>query len=201
MIPHTEKSENAGKRRSVAFPPFSGGFPQPDAKPGSAVFSEFYTVSTGFSTDLCTFPQGRCKSCGKTGLSGQVFRYRKTFLPFSPRAGVPCPHRGGKGAVLCASPGYENPPESGKNALRQRPCRLLQTAHTKKQAPLRAPACVFAGNYFRASSIATATATVIPTIGLLPAPIRPIISTCAGTEEEPANCASECILPIVSVMP
>ena len=51
------------------------------------------------------------------------------------------------------------------------------------------------------SCTATAQATVIPTIGLLPAPIRPIISTCAGTEEEPANCASECIRPIVSVMP
>ena len=32
-------------------------------------------------------------------------------------------------------------------------------------------------NYLLASSIATATATVIPTIGLLPAPISPIIST------------------------
>ena len=32
-------------------------------------------------------------------------------------------------------------------------------------------------NYLLLSSIATATATVIPTIGLLPAPIRPIIST------------------------
>ena len=31
--------------------------------------------------------------------------------------------------------------------------------------------------YLEASSIATATATVIPTIGLLPAPIKPIIST------------------------
>ena len=51
------------------------------------------------------------------------------------------------------------------------------------------------------SCTATAQATVMPTIGLLPAPIRPIISTCAGTEEEPANCASECIRPIVSVMP
>ena len=51
------------------------------------------------------------------------------------------------------------------------------------------------------SCTATATATVAPTIGLLPMPMRPIISTCAGTEEEPANCASECILPIVSVMP
>ena len=51
------------------------------------------------------------------------------------------------------------------------------------------------------SCTATAQATEAPTIGLLPMPIRPIISTCAGTEEEPANCASECILPIVSVMP
>ena len=34
---------------------------------------------------------------------------------------------------------------------------------------------------------ATAQATVAPTIGLLPMPMRPIISTCAGTEEEPAN--------------
>ena len=32
-------------------------------------------------------------------------------------------------------------------------------------------------DYLLASSIATATATVIPTMGLLPAPIKPIIST------------------------
>ena len=32
-------------------------------------------------------------------------------------------------------------------------------------------------SYLDASSIATATATVIPTMGLLPAPIKPIIST------------------------
>lgn len=55
--------------------------------------------------------------------------------------------------------------------------------------------------FVKASCTATATATVAPTIGLLPMPIRPIISTCAGTEEDPANCASECIRPIVSVMP
>ena len=55
--------------------------------------------------------------------------------------------------------------------------------------------------FFIASSTATATATVAPTIGLLPMPMRPIISTCAGTDEEPANCASECMRPIVSVMP
>ena len=38
-----------------------------------------------------------------------------------------------------------------------------------------------------ARSTATAIATVAPTIGLLPMPRKPIISTCAGTEEEPAN--------------
>ena len=41
--------------------------------------------------------------------------------------------------------------------------------------------------FFIASSTATATATVAPTIGLLPIPKKPIISTCAGTDEEPAN--------------
>ena len=56
-------------------------------------------------------------------------------------------------------------------------------------------------NYFKASSTATATATVAPTIGLLPIPISPIISTWAGTELDPANWASECILPKVSVIP
>ena len=56
-------------------------------------------------------------------------------------------------------------------------------------------------SYFRLSSTATATLTVIPTMGLLPAPRKPIISTWAGTEEEPANWASPCIRPMVSVMP
>ena len=39
------------------------------------------------------------------------------------------------------------------------------------------------------SAVATSTAqaTVQPTIGLLPMPRNPIISTCAGTEDEPAN--------------
>ena len=50
-----------------------------------------------------------------------------------------------------------------------------------------------------AVAASTAQATVQPTIGLLPIPRNPIISTCAGTDEEPANCASECIRPIVSV--
>ena len=55
--------------------------------------------------------------------------------------------------------------------------------------------------YLFASSTATAQATVAPTIGLLPMPIRPIISTWAGTEEEPANWASPCMRPIESVKP
>ena len=44
-------------------------------------------------------------------------------------------------------------------------------------------------HYFllRARSIATAIATDAPTIGLLPIPRKPIISTWAETEEEPAN--------------
>ena len=41
--------------------------------------------------------------------------------------------------------------------------------------------------YLQDSSTATATETVMPTMGLLPAPRKPIISTWAGTEEEPAN--------------
>ena len=55
--------------------------------------------------------------------------------------------------------------------------------------------------YFMASSTATATETVAPTMGLLPMPRNPIISTWAGTELEPANCASECMRPRVSVKP
>ena len=45
----------------------------------------------------------------------------------------------------------------------------------------------------------TAHATVHPTIGLLPIPRKPIISTWAGTEDEPANWASLCMRPMVSV--
>jgi len=56
-------------------------------------------------------------------------------------------------------------------------------------------------HFFSAPSNATATATDAPTIGLLPIPIKPIISTWAGTDDEPANWASECIRPMVSVMP
>ena len=54
---------------------------------------------------------------------------------------------------------------------------------------------------FSAVATSTAHATVHPTIGLLPIPRNPIISTWAGTEDEPANCASLCIRPMVSVIP
>ena len=40
---------------------------------------------------------------------------------------------------------------------------------------------------FKAWATSTAQATVQPTMGLLPIPRKPIISTCAGTDEEPAN--------------
>jgi len=63
------------------------------------------------------------------------------------------------------------------------------------------PGRPLAAHFLIASLVATATATEAPTIGLLPIPMRPIISTWAGTEEEPANWASECMRPIVSVMP
>lgn len=62
-------------------------------------------------------------------------------------------------------------------------------------------AVLFNKDYLVASKAATAHATVAPTIGLFPIPMSPIISTCAGTEEEPANWASPCILPIESVSP
>ncbi len=44
--------------------------------------------------------------------------------------------------------------------------------------------------HFGDSLAATAIATVAPTIGLLPIPMKPIIATWAGTEELPANWAS-----------
>ena len=83
------------------------------------------------------------------------------------------------------------------------PCGFSLKMKTKKRMTDPGHALFSRGEdyFFIASSTATATATVAPTIGLLPMPMSPIISTCAGTEEEPANWASECIRPMVSVMP
>ena len=90
----------------------------------------------------------------------------------------------------------------GKNKKRSR--KRHKRCRTSKKSGLRKIRRPLFENFdylFMPSCTATATATVAPTMGLLPMPMRPIISTCAGTEEDPANCASECILPIVSVMP
>ncbi len=72
-------------------------------------------------------------------------------------------------------------------------------AHADEAHYVKLPLGIFYA--LRAAFTATAQATVAPTMGLLPMPMRPIMSTCAGTEEEPANWASECMRPMVSVMP
>ena len=66
--------------------------------------------------------------------------------------------------------------------------RRLKNSNRKIQIDIRLNNQFCRVNYLLiASAIATATATEAPTIGLLPIPMRPIISTCAGTDEEPAN--------------
>ena len=73
-----------------------------------------------------------------------------------------------------------------------------QTEKAPRRVPFPNRKIVF---YLVPSYTATAQATVAPTMGLLPMPMRPIISTWAGTEEEPANWASPCIRPMESVRP
>ena len=84
-------------------------------------------------------------------------------------------------------------------------CNQYNTTPRKKTAPGKTQgAAIILGKtepYFNASSTATAQATVAPTMGLLPMPLSPIISTWAGTEEDPANWASPCIRPMESVRP
>ena len=71
------------------------------------------------------------------------------------------------------------------------PCSAAEVYLRNKNSSRKKSGAVFTSyvsmNYFIASAVATATATVAPTMGLLPMPRKPIISTCAGTEEEPAN--------------
>jgi len=56
-------------------------------------------------------------------------------------------------------------------------CDFLQLDFYKARIkPCKSQKALHIKNYLLASSIATATATVIPTIGLLPAPMSPIIS-------------------------
>ena len=73
----------------------------------------------------------------------------------------------------------------------QRQLTGVKTAAEKKMLGITAEHYSFqaiALNYlFKAVATSTAQATVQPTIGLLPIPRNPIISTCAGTDDEPAN--------------
>ena len=109
----------------------------------------------------------------------------------------------GKAKTPC--PRGENPYRYSLQRCRTRIIRTMPGIQPENPAVIYGKVCEVLKsilNYlFIAFSTATATATVAPTMGLLPIPMRPIISTCAGTDEDPANCASECILPIVSVMP
>ena len=52
--------------------------------------------------------------------------------------------------------------------------------HKASMKPCKSQKALRRKDYLLASSIATATATVIPTMGLLPAPMSPIISTLQG---------------------
>ena len=135
---------------------------------------------------------------GGDGLPSDILGFRQHFAGGggeNPRArrkgtchGLSVPRFHGNGRTF-----YTKPP---RNGIKKHPPRGKARGGRETG---RRPFYFFA--FLKLSSTATATATVAPTIGLLPMPMRPIISTCAGTELEPANCASECIRPIVSVMP
>ena len=75
--------------------------------------------------------------------------------------------------------------QDGRNGKIQRECFTKQ----KRDTPYGVSLLNYvSSNYLlNANATFTAQATVQPTIGLLPIPRKPIISTCAGTEEEPAN--------------
>ncbi len=91
---------------------------------------------------------------------------------------------------------YESPVSSNQLTLKE----LLQR-RAVTVLPHRYSSSCNTTYFVSAVATSTAIATVAPTIGLFPIPRNPIISTCAGTDEEPANCASECMRPIVSVIP
>ena len=119
-------------------------------------------------------------------------------------------HRAGKIFAFFGSPSESEQrrltPSARKRNRDARPPKLELCVKKTKLRGRKIPdrgvfLCVLPMAYFIVWATATATSTDAPTIGLLPMPISPIISTCAGTDEEPANCASECIRPIVSVMP
>ena len=121
------------------------------------------------------------------------------FVPVLPPDGRRAPHRRPNKKASAVWHAHKGGAAPQPHALDRTICQMRK----RRLSTGRSGAfCSLSDVYlFIPSCTATATATVAPTIGLLPMPMSPIISTCAGTEEEPANCASECILPIVSVMP
>ena len=96
-----------------------------------------------------------------------------------------------------------NPGNAGFSESRAEPASFPGSEASRKGSgnPLMVPTTNRSYYFACACSSATATATLAPTMGLLPMPRNPIISTCAGTEDDPANWASLCMRPMVSVMP
>ena len=73
------------------------------------------------------------------------------------------------------------------NKVRVKPLRVILNGLGKDAAFIILKFYCLFFYLFSAKATFTAQATVQPTIGLLPIPKKPIISTCAGTELEPAN--------------
>ena len=143
------------------------------------------------------------------------YPYRKqvesvTAMPFSTKANqsTEADYKAGDllvGSTLNAAPSTEAVRIEAKHIMSRVDIRLKPGAGFTESSLAAANVKVSLNNIKTSATVdlatATATATVAPTIGLLPMPRKPIISTCAGTEEEPANWASECMRPMVSVMP
>ena len=153
----------------------------------------------------------RSELCGPLG--GARGAERKGQLPQSTQSvdcplieGACLPHRG-RCHRAAMTEGVLPGGSSGGNKIPERPCGGIFLSRPVTDHAERAPqvGCPFGNRkivfYLVPSYTATAQATVAPTMGLLPMPMRPIISTWAGTEEEPANWASPCIRPMESVRP
>lgn len=94
------------------------------------------------------------------------------FLPPTPQVPI------AKGACILIPPAASKSPklqQKSTHGNKPQVLALFQQANSNSCYLLKAVAT------------STATATVQPTIGLLPIPRKPIISTCAGTDDEPAN--------------
>ena len=133
-------------------------------------------------------------------LNGSVFYYDKINYLFSIKKTYPhFVFSWRRRQSLC--PIFLLPPFHGSRAVVRN--NGTKTKKTRNSRELRVFCYLDEVNdyLFKAWATSTAQATVQPTIGLLPIPRKPIISTCAGTDEDPANWASLCIRPMVSVIP